>query len=99
MRIFEQVVINKVRLQIRKQGEPTEYLTLCETTIDEVYKAITALLESKPVSPLLNGRVTGIDIREEINSKNGKSKSLSFRGMSPLETKNLIINAINEGRI
>lgn len=94
MKIFEQVVIDKVRLTIRKTGHESQWITLCETDIYEVEKFLKKLINDQHFDAFLSGPRTGIDIREEKNSKNGKSISISFRGLDPEQTKQLIINYI-----
>lgn len=83
-----------IRINIKKQGEKTEHLTLCETTQTEIYQFIRELIEKQNLSPFQKGRVTTIEIREALGSENLKSVSLSFKGINCINTKNLILKAI-----
>ena len=83
-----------MRLNIKKQGEQTEFITLCETTQEKVFDFIKEVIESQNISPFTKGKVTNIEIREAKGSENGKSISLSFKGLEPKEVYSLIINNI-----
>jgi len=56
----------------------------------EVEKMCREIVKKQTHDPFTTGRKTSIIIRESIGGKNGKSKSLSFRGMTPKEIINLI---------
>lgn len=79
-----------IRVQITKIGEITEYLTLCETNLNDAIDFIEKTLERKTVSPFLKGNKTRINIREYLNGKNGKAKNLSCRGFSPYQIKDFL---------
>jgi hypothetical protein len=83
-----------IRINIKKQGEKTEHLTLCETTQKEVFQFIKHIIEKQNISPFQKGRLTTIEIREALGSVNLKSISLSFKGINCTNTKNLILKAI-----
>jgi hypothetical protein len=83
-----------IRINIKKQGIKTEHVTLCETTQSECANFIIRIIEELKISPFQKGNVTNIEIREAIGSKNGKSISLSFKGLPPLNVKNLILNQL-----
>lgn len=83
-----------IRVNIKKQGEQTRYITLCETTQEEVFQFVKSVIEEQNISPFATGRVTNIEIRECIGSKNGKSISLSFKGLNPEEVHLLLINRL-----
>ncbi len=95
MKIYRYEPIEFVRLQITSQNEETQYLTLTDTTIEEVKQFCTKILETKNISPFTSGKKTSINIRKAIGGKNGKSESISFRGLTPNETMALIVTAIN----
>lgn len=84
-----------MRINIKKQGEKTEFITLCETTQEEAFNFIKGIIEKQNISPFVKGKVTNVEIREAKGSENGKSISLSFKGLEPKEVYNLIINEIN----
>lgn len=95
MKLFEQAApLFLIRVCIKKQGEGTEYITLCETTQVEVLNFIKSIIEDQKISPFVNGRVTNVQIREYLDGKNGKSVSISFKGIPPKQVKQLILNKI-----
>lgn len=71
-----------IRLSIKKQGEQTRYLTLCDTSLSEVEMFVRNVMQ-KHVYPFETGKVTSVVIRESINGVNGKSVSVSFKGVNP----------------
>jgi hypothetical protein len=89
-----------MRINIKKQGEQTEFITLCETTQEEAFNFIKGIIEKQSISPFVKGRVTNVEIREAKGSQNGKSISLSFKGLEPKEVYSLILKHIeDEGKI
>ncbi len=84
--------ITIIRLQITQQGKATEYISLQDTTQDQVIEWTKKLiLNNCPADPFGTGRKTSINIRHFLGGKAGKSISISFRGMTPEQTKALII--------
>lgn len=83
-----------IRINIKKQGEITEHVNLCETTQKECFEFVKKLIENQNLSPFQKGKVTNIEFREAEGSENLKSVSLSFKGMNPKEVKSLIIKSI-----
>jgi len=83
-----------MRINIKKQGSATEYLTLTEITQQECYDFIKSIIKKQSISPFEKGKVTNIEIREALGSKNKKSVSLSFKGIEPKEVLRLITNHI-----
>lgn len=84
-----------IRINIKKQGEQTEFITLSDTDQNEVLLFIKAIIERERISPFVKGKVTNVEIREAKGSENGKSISLSFKGIEPKRVYELIINQIN----
>tara|TARA_R110000868_G_scaffold131960_4_gene342358 strand:- start:2037 stop:2327 length:291 start_codon:yes stop_codon:yes gene_type:complete len=95
MKIYEQKPNYLVRIQISKNDEESQYITLCETTPEDVEKMCIAVIDSLNLSPFIEGRRTSINIRESADGKNGKSRSISFKGLNPEEAMKQIINHIN----
>ncbi len=95
MKIYKKEPDSLVRISIFKQGEAREYLTLCETTIDDVFSFCKEIIESQNLSVFNKGKKTAITIREAVGAKNGKSVNLSFTGLTPKETLGLIIYNVN----
>lgn len=87
-----------MRINIKKLGEKTEFITLCETTQKECYDFIKAIIEKQNISPFVKGNVTNVEIREAKGAENGKSISLSFRGLEPKEVYKLILNEIQNAK-
>ena len=81
-----------IRINIKKQGQKTKFITLCETTQKEVFNFIKNLIENKRLSPFLVGNSINVEIREAKGAENGKSVSLSFRGLTPDEVYSLIMD-------
>lgn len=85
-----------MRINIKKQGEQTEFITLCETTQEEAFNFIKSVIEKQSISPFVKGKVTNVEIREAKGSENGKSISLSFKGLEPKEVYSLILKNIED---
>jgi len=89
MKLYKQEPIKYVRLQIVQQGGNTEYLTLIETSKEEVKKWLMKILRDKcAVFPI--GKSTSIYIRDALGGKNLKSTSLRLYGLTPAEVKTII---------
>lgn len=95
MKIYKHDPIYFVRLQILKQKEEAQYLTLHETTIEEVKEMCKTIVLNQGISPFEEGFKTTINIREASGGINGKSTSVSFRGITPTKMKSLIVNYVN----
>ena len=91
MKIYNYEPPYLIRLQIIKQGEMTEYITLDDATMQGVQEFCTKLIEAQNLSPFQTGKVTAINIREATGGKNGLSRTISFKGLSAKETHDLII--------
>lgn len=95
MKIYEHNPVLIIRLQIARQGEQVEYLSLQETTAEEVETIVKELIIKQNLSPFAKGKRTAVNIRPFVGAKAGKQKSISFIGLSPKQTLDLIINYIN----
>jgi hypothetical protein len=95
MKIYKPTPTFIIRVQIIRQGEETQYINLCDTTQNKVVDHITKTIENQKLSVFAKGNSTKIDIRECLGGKNGKSKSISFKGLSPKETLDIITKSIN----
>ncbi len=98
MKLYKREPEDIIRLQISRQGgEQTEYINLHQTTMDEVEKFCKRIItENLKPDPFVEGKKTMINIRECKGGKNGKAKNISFRGLNPKETKDLIIDCLTE---
>jgi len=77
---------------ITKQGYKPEYLTLCECTQDGVIQWLKEVFSF--VSPFETGKTINIQVREAIGATNGKSKSITFKGMNPKDAIDIIVKNI-----
>lgn len=95
MKIYKQEPKKFIRIMISRKGDDTTcYLTLIDCTANQVEDFLKKLIHAQGLSPFQTGNVTSIGIREAVGAKNGTSKSLSFRGLSPKATYDLIVKSI-----
>jgi hypothetical protein len=94
MKIYKQIPEYIIRVQITQQGSPAEYLSLSETTPKEVIELIKKIVLTRN-DPFAKKR-TSVNIREAQGGANGKSKSVSFHGLTPKELHDLMIKEINQ---
>jgi len=90
MKIFEEKPVELIRIMISRQNEFTKYINLCECTMDDVLILVNYLISMQTISPFTSGKRVSVVVREAIGGKNGKSKSISFRGLSTTEVHTLI---------
>ena len=83
-----------MRINIKQQGHKTEHLTIEQTTQHELLEWLKKLIERQNLSIFATGKVTAVEVREGIGSTNGKSVSFSFKGLTPLDVKHLILKHI-----
>lgn len=87
-----------MRINIKRQGEKTEHLTICEANQQECFDFIKTEIEKQNISIFQTGKLTNIEIREGSGSENGKAISLSFKGLSPMEVKTIILNSLSNAQ-
>jgi hypothetical protein len=85
-----------VRLCITKTGEDAEYLTLCETTKEEVKTFIEDLIRRQNLSIFEKGKVTSVNIRNALGKANLDGTTVSFRGLTPKEVKALVEKSLSK---
>lgn len=91
MKIYTPTKKNLIRLQIRKQGFKTAYITFEGCTLETAKEGLKKLIQSHIKNdPFAKGRKTSFDFREAIGGENGKSESFSFISLEPEECKNII---------
>lgn len=83
-----------IRINIKRHPDKTEFITLDECSQNEVYQFVKGLIEKQTISPFVKGKVTNVEMREAKGGVNGKSVSLSFKGLSPKEVYNIIMNEL-----
>jgi hypothetical protein len=98
MKIYKHDYIFFIRLSFKRRGDKALYLPLVETTLDETEAMIkSALNEVKTgLFEQQKGYTTTIEMREATGGKNGKYRQMSFKGLSPSETRSLLIEYINK---
>jgi len=97
MRIYKPILQPKVlRINIKKQLVKTEILTIEDCTQLEFLEYVKKLIEAQNLSIFQTGKLTNIEIREGQGTTNGKSVSISFKGLEPIEVKNLIIKDLTK---
>ncbi len=97
MRIYKPILQRKVlRINIKKQLVKTEILTIEDCTQLEFLEYVTKLIEAQNLSIFQTGKLTNIEIREGQGTVNGKSVSISFKGLEPIEVKNLIVKDLTK---
>lgn len=96
MRIYNPEPTFYIRLTFKRKGDKQAYVAITDSTLEEVYKELTSCLMKATVPAFqTRGYKTSIELREAIGGQNGKYKALSFWGLSPEQTKTLVINHIN----
>jgi hypothetical protein len=83
-----------IRINIKKQGQKTEHINLCETSQKECYNFVKNLIEKQNLSIFQTGKLTNIEFREAKGSENLNSISLSFKGIDPVKVKTLILSTL-----
>jgi hypothetical protein len=81
-----------IRLQIRKQGEETQYISLIETDLIKTEIFLKELIKknANTFDPFCTTKKVSIDMREALGTKNLKSKSISFFGFTTQKVYELI---------
>lgn len=91
MKIYKHEPKSLIRVAITKKEHDSIYLTFAETTPEQCLKNIERVLSKIKVSPIQEKYRTRIDIRHAIGGSNGKSMSLSVKGIEPKEIEELFI--------
>jgi len=97
MKILTKATSTIIRIVITCNGyKDAQYINLHETTMEDVLAMIKQAIIKKNLSPFPSGRRTRIDVRESLGTENRRSRSISFFGLSTEETKQLIIDEVNQ---
>lgn len=95
MKIYQPPPPDKViRIVIKQQGNKPEYMTLHHCTKEEAHDKVKEWIQGTGLGPFQEGKSINIQFREAEGSENGKSISLTFKGMTPQELKQLIIDKL-----
>ena len=84
-----------MRVTIKRQGDETQRLTLCECEQNECLETLRDIIKGAPLD-IFYPKSTTVEIREYVNHKNGKIVSFNFRGLSPLEVKRIFLKYLSE---
>ena len=96
MKIYEPKPIHLIRLTITKKDEETKCLNFIDVTQEDCIKKVTYVIDELKLSVFQEGNQTRMDFRDCIGGKNGKSKSVSFKGLTPQELHKLLIDKIEK---
>ena len=80
-----------MRINIKQQGHLTMHLAVVETTQDKLIDWLKELIEVQNLSIFAKGPLITFEVREATGGINGKAKSFSFKGLTPVEVSNLIL--------
>lgn len=94
MKLFEPVPNKLIRVCISKYLEKSKYFSLIECNMEEAIKGLREIIEKQNISIFSEGKSTMITVREAVGGKNGKSKNISFKGLSVEETYNVIMKEL-----
>lgn len=84
-------ITKAIRVNIRKQGSPGEFIAISGASTTEVVEYLKEVLRPH-VDPFAEGRVTSISVREY--TKDSPVLTFSFRGIDPAEVKVILCDAI-----
>lgn len=90
MIIYNPKPIEIIRLSILKKDEKTEYVNFIKVKHNECIEKVKELLINQNLDQFQRGPSTRIDFRHCVGSENGKSVSISFKGINPSEVKKLL---------
>lgn len=96
MKIYNPKPIHLIRLTISKKDEETKYLNFIDVEQDECIKNVMSIIDELKLSVFQDGNQTRMDFRNCIGGKNGKSKSISFKGLNPQELHKLLTQKIEK---
>lgn len=95
MKIYKHDYIFYIRLTIKRRGDKNLYIPLVETNLNETEAMLQTAIRSAKIDPLAKCNTTTIEMREATGGQNGAYRQISFKGLSPQETFDLITNYIN----
>ena len=96
MRLYQRKAEDIIRIRITQLGLPTEYFTVWECTMEEAHIHFQKVL-ANPKLPMQKSDkvVTSVQIRDSNDGKLGKAKTVSFKGLTPKQTKEILIESLN----
>jgi hypothetical protein len=93
MEIYQRSPVNIVKITIAKRGLPSEHFTVWKCTMEEAYAHFQKVISREKLSDA-DKLVTSIQVRETVDGKNGRALSLSCKGLTPKQTKDILIKSI-----
>jgi hypothetical protein len=96
MKIYNPEPLHLIRLTITKKDEETKYLNFIDTTQEECMKKVISIIDELKLSVFQDGNQTRMDFRDCLGGKNGKCKSISFKGLNPNDLHKLLIDKIEK---
>lgn len=95
MKLYQRKPEEIIRIRITQLGLPTEYFTVWECTMEEAHTHFKAVLDNPKLPIKKSDRlVTSVQIRESNDGKPGKAKTISFKGLTPKQTRDVLIKSI-----
>lgn len=85
-----------LRIAIKKAGEETKYLSVTDISQKQFVIWATKQLSTLQISVFTSALKLSISVRESVAGINGKSKSISLRGVSTEQVYNLLLKGIEE---
>ncbi len=96
MKIYEPKPLHLIRLTISKKDEETKYLNFIDVNQDDCIEKVISIIDDLKLSVFQDGNKTRMDFRDCIGGKNGKCKSISFKGLNPSELYTLLTKKIEK---
>ena len=87
--------IDLMRINIKKQGFKSIHIAVENTTLEELFVDLKALMDRQKLSPFISGNRTIIEVRESIKGENKMAKSFAFYGLDPEKCEEIIINDLS----
>lgn len=96
MKIYKHDYIFYIRLTIKRRGDKNLYIPLVDTNLNETEAMLQSVIRGAKIDPLAKCNTTTIEMREATGGQNGAYRQLSFKGLSPQETFDLITKHVNQ---
>ena len=94
MKLFNPLPTKVLRIRIYQDAKEVKYINVIEAEQDDLLDRFRNLIESQNLSPFQTGRRVSIEVRDCFGRKNGKAKSIAFKGLTVQQTYDLIYNYI-----
>lgn len=94
MRVLNNDPSKTILITIKKEGYNSENLAISETCLLELDKHLKKVLSQTPVNIMIGEKSTRVKLQESRRITKNSFISFSFKGLTPLNFKNLIIKNI-----